>query len=70
MDALVERFYTTVRRRERLEISGQIVRQMTDQIVYMPLFFDPPLGFVHARMVHVPALGQDPPWNAEQWDVR
>jgi len=69
MDALVERFYSTVPRRERLQIAGQIVHQATDQVVVMPLFWDPSLNMVSGRVQNVPAIGDSVPWNVEEWQT-
>ena len=68
-DALIERFELTMGRSNRMEIAGQIIRQMTDQLTIMPLFYDPGIGFVANRLRNVPSMGDLPPWNAHQWDV-
>jgi ABC-type transport system substrate-binding protein len=69
VDALVERFYTTVPRRERFQIVGQILHQVTDDLAVMPLFWDPSLGLVSNRVRNVPAIGDAAPWNVEEWQV-
>src|SRR4051794_24099474 len=68
-DSLIERFELTIARASRLEIAGQIVHEMTDQLTIVPLFYDPGIGFVKNRMRNVPALGDAPPWNVQEWDV-
>jgi peptide/nickel transport system substrate-binding protein len=70
MDALVERFEVTIARQARMDIAGQIVRHMTEQLTIMPLFYDPGIGFVANRLLNVPAMGDAPPWNAHEWDLR
>ncbi len=69
LDALVERFYATVPRRERFEIAAQMLHHVTEQLVVMPLFWDPSLGVVSNRVRNVPAIGDSVPWNAEEWQV-
>ncbi|HEY3117716.1 MAG TPA: hypothetical protein VGK54_13315, partial [Chloroflexota bacterium] len=66
----IERFEATIGRRDRLEIAGQIVHQMTDQLNIMTLFYDPGIGFVRNRLVNVPSLGEGVPWNAWEWDLK
>ena len=56
-------------RRDRIEIAGQIAQHMTDQLSIMTLFYDPGIGFVRNRLLNVPQLGDEPPWNAYEWDV-
>jgi peptide/nickel transport system substrate-binding protein len=67
IDALIDRYQTTIRWTERMQIAGQIVRHMGDQLPLMPLFYDasPVLMANHV-------LIQDPhnAWNAHEWDVR
>lgn len=69
-DELIDRFAVTIPRRARLEITGQIVRHMTEQLTVLPLFYDPATGLVGNRLLNVPALGQNRPWNAHEWDIR
>jgi ABC-type transport system substrate-binding protein len=69
-DALIDRFEVTMARRERLEIAGQIVQHMTGQLTIMPLFYDPGIGFVRNKLLNVPPLADDAPWNAYEWDLR
>jgi peptide/nickel transport system substrate-binding protein len=68
-DALIDRFYETVSRRERFQIVSQLLNQVTDQLAVMPLFWDPSLGLVSNRVQNVPPIGDAVPWNVEQWQV-
>jgi peptide/nickel transport system substrate-binding protein len=69
VDALIDRFYETVSGRERFQVVGQILHQVTDQLAVMPLFWDPSLGLVSNRVQNVPAIGDAVPWNVEEWQV-
>ena len=69
-DPLAERVGRTIARRERLEITGQMVQHMTDLVTVMPLFYDPGIGLVNNRLLNVPPLGDSPPWNSHEWDLR
>ncbi|HEY3117498.1 MAG TPA: ABC transporter substrate-binding protein [Chloroflexota bacterium] len=70
LDVLMEKFEKTMARSERLDITGQIIRHMTDQVTVMTLFYDPGTGFVRNRLLNVPPLGDQIPWNAWEWDVK
>jgi ABC-type transport system substrate-binding protein len=69
LDALIDRFYETVPWRERLQLAGQIVNHVTDQVVVMPLFWDPSLNLVANRVQNVPPIGDSVPWNVEVWQA-
>jgi ABC-type transport system substrate-binding protein len=71
-DALLNRYLVTVPIDERLEITRAIVHHMTDQVVWMGLFYDTEPLLVSNRLKNVSA-GNAPPalstWNAYRWDV-
>lgn len=69
LDSLIERYEVTIPRGERMELAGQIVQHMTEQLAIMPLFYDPGIGFVKHRLRNVPTLGDQPPWNVHDWDL-
>jgi peptide/nickel transport system substrate-binding protein len=69
LDALVDRFFATVPRRERLQVAGQILHHATDQVLVIPLFWDPSLSLVSNRVQNVPPIGDSVPWNVEEWQV-
>jgi peptide/nickel transport system substrate-binding protein len=63
-DALVDRFFVTIPRAERMAVCGQIVHHMTDQLVVMGLYFTPDATGVSKRLTNVPA---GDPWNSQEW---
>jgi peptide/nickel transport system substrate-binding protein len=65
-DTVIDRFFVTVPRAERMGVLGQIIRHMTDQLVVMGLYFTPDATGVSNRLRNVPAGS---PWNAHEWDV-
>ena len=69
LDGLIDRFYETVPRRDQLQLVSRILQHVTDQLVVMPLFWDPSLGMVSNRVENVPPLGDAVPWNVEEWRV-
>jgi peptide/nickel transport system substrate-binding protein len=66
LDALIDRYFLTIPPRERMQVLGEIVHHMTDQLVIMGVVYDPPLRLVANRVKNVPA---GVPWNAHEWDV-
>jgi peptide/nickel transport system substrate-binding protein len=73
LDALIDRYVVSVPRGARLQLAGQIVRQLTDQVVPLPLFYRSLPIVVSHRMQNVAievAWSQTNTWNAHEWDVR
>lgn len=71
-DTQIDRFFGTIPRPERVEVLRQIVHQVSDQVLFLPLFFDSAPDLVGARLVNV-SPGQSERtsqvWNAQEWDV-
>jgi peptide/nickel transport system substrate-binding protein len=73
-DALIERYEATIPHAERMQILGDMVHHMTDQLVTMGIFYVVEAILVSNRLVNVgPPVGEDAAlqtWNAHEWDVR
>ena len=67
LDALIDRFFVTIPRAERMGVYGQIVRHLSDQLVVMGLYFTPFAAGVSNRIRNVPA---GDPWNPHEWEAR
>jgi len=63
-DALIDRFFVTIPRAERMGAYSQIIHHLTDQLVVMGLYFTPDATGVNNRIKGVPA---SVPWNAQDW---
>jgi hypothetical protein len=73
LDALLDRYYTTIPRQERTGVLGEIVRHTTDRLTLMGLFYDAEPLMIGSRLVGVAAAkaaDSSPGWNAEQWDLK
>jgi len=71
VDALVDRYFTTIPFPERMQLLGQIVRHTTENHIWMPLYWRVLPTLVHQRVVEVTAIGEGNQWwNAHLWDVR
>jgi peptide/nickel transport system substrate-binding protein len=72
-DALIDKFYATIPRGERMQVLAQIVQHTTDQLNTMGLFYDSEPIAVGRRLRNVAAMkaaGSTPVWNADRWEVR
>lgn len=72
MDRLVGRYLTTIPMPERIQVMGQIVHRITDELIWIGLFFDTEPALIANRLVNVTARPDDSrhTWNAHVWDVR
>jgi peptide/nickel transport system substrate-binding protein len=73
MDALVEKFVTTVPRAERLQALSGIMRIMTEEVVALGIFYAPEPMLISNRLLNVASARSteaDETWNAHQWDLR
>jgi peptide/nickel transport system substrate-binding protein len=66
LDALIDRYTTTIPRAERMAALTQIVRHVTDQLVMLNLYYTPDATPIANRLRNVPA---GDPWNAHQWEA-
>lgn len=72
LDSLIDRYLVTIPVPDRLEIMKQIVQHMTDQVVWMGIFYDSEPMLISKRVVGAgPARARPgtPAWNAQLWDV-
>jgi peptide/nickel transport system substrate-binding protein len=73
LDTVVDRYTVTIPRAERVQLMGQIVRILTDQLPVLPLFFDATPSLVSNRLKGVTPLSGDEngrqAWNAQDWDL-
>jgi peptide/nickel transport system substrate-binding protein len=72
LDALIERYLVTVSRSERMQVAGQIVHHLTDQLIPIPTFHDGNPTIVGGRMKNVAvdvSSGGTNTWNAHEWDI-
>jgi peptide/nickel transport system substrate-binding protein len=72
MDALIDRYLVSIPRADRIQVAGQIVHHLTDQVIPLVTFYDAIPTIVGARLRNVPtstATGATNTWNAHEWDV-
>ncbi len=67
LDALVDRYYVTIPRAERVQVLGQILNHVTDRVVLLSLFYEAGPIMAANRMQNITSV---PTWNVYAWDVR
>jgi peptide/nickel transport system substrate-binding protein len=66
VDAWVERYYVTIQRAERVQVLGQLLNHLTDNVVSMSFFYETAPVLVSNRLRNVTP---EPSWNPHEWDV-
>jgi len=66
-DALIDRFLVTIPRVERTDILKRIVSYMTDEVVILPMFWDPSPTMIANRLKNIGDPGEV--WDVHLWDV-
>lgn len=68
-DALIDKYFVTIPRDERLEVARQLVHHVSDQLPLMGLYYDSEPRFISNRLTGVPFKGRQA-WNAHKWDLK
>jgi len=68
LDALIDRYFSTIPRPERSAALGQVVQHMTSRVVALGLFYDPTPQLISNRLVNVPV--DAPHANVYEWDLK
>jgi peptide/nickel transport system substrate-binding protein len=71
-DALIDGYFSTIARPERMRVLGQLMHKITDELTIMGLFYLASPTLVRNRILNVGAGGDraTQAWNAHEWDVR
>jgi peptide/nickel transport system substrate-binding protein len=73
VDTLLDRYVSTIPEAPRVQLLGEIIHHMTDQLVWMGLFYNAEATMVAQRIQHAAAnnaTGTTQAWNAHEWNVR
>lgn len=69
-DSLLDRIFTTIPRAERMQIAGQAVHWLTDQVLLLDLFYDTQSVMIADRLINVRKPGSSNVlWNSHEWDT-
>jgi peptide/nickel transport system substrate-binding protein len=66
-DGLIDRYMATIPHAPRMEVLGQVIHHMTDQVVTLSLFYDVETTLVSNRLTGLPA--RLPTTNIHEWDM-
>jgi peptide/nickel transport system substrate-binding protein len=71
LEGLIDRYQATIPLPDRLSVLQQIVHHMTDQVVWMGLFYDVEPTMISNRVQNVTARKESSSqaWNAQDWTV-
>ncbi len=71
-DALVDRYFMTIPKPERVQIMGEIVRHISNEVLILGIYYNVSPTLLSNRLVNIGAAGQGATqaWNAHLWDVR
>jgi peptide/nickel transport system substrate-binding protein len=72
LDGLIDRYFNTVPWQVRMEVGRQIMRHITDQVIWLDLFYDAQPIMISRLLKNVHAAkaeGSLETWNAHEWDV-
>jgi ABC-type transport system substrate-binding protein len=68
-DGLIETYFVTIPRAERMDVLRRIMHHISDQVTMMGLFYDADIMFIANRLKDVTAT-QSELSNVHLWDVR
>jgi peptide/nickel transport system substrate-binding protein len=68
LDGLIDEYVSTIPWEPRMQVLGQFVHHVSDQLNVMGLFYDLRTTLVSNRLENVSA--QYPTWNAHAWDMK
>jgi hypothetical protein len=71
-DALIDKYFMTIPKAERNQVMGQIVHQISDQLIIMGILYNTSPTLMSNRMLNVGAAGNGgtQAWNSHLWDVK
>lgn len=67
-DAMIDRYLSTIPWEPRMQMLGQVVNFLSDQLIVMGLFYDLRPTLIGNSVSNMEAL--NPAWNAHEWDIR
>ena len=70
-DALVDRYFETIPRPERIQVERDIVHHLSDQLIFMGLFYTTTHTLIGNRVKGPTARGplSSDGWNSDQWEL-
>jgi hypothetical protein len=71
-DSLLDRYYVTIPMSERINVVGQLIHTISDELIVLPLFYGAEPVVIGSRLLNVAARSSSATqaWNAHEWDLR
>jgi hypothetical protein len=66
-DAIIDRYFATIPRRQRTAVVAEAVRHQTENLNLMGLFWDGSVTLISNRLANV--AGSSATWNANLWNL-
>lgn len=66
-DGLIDRYFSTIPKQDRIGVLRHIVNHMTDRVTNLDLFYDVEGALVTKRLLNVPFTRA---WNVHEWDLQ
>jgi peptide/nickel transport system substrate-binding protein len=70
LDGLIDRYFTTIPRGERLDVVRQILNHITDRVTMPSLFYSEDATIIGNRLGQISARYTNVAWNAHEWEKR
>jgi peptide/nickel transport system substrate-binding protein len=72
LDTLLDRYFVTIPSAERIQVLGQILHHVADQLPQLSLFYDAEPTLMTSKLVNVSARwpSSSQAWNAHEWDLK
>ena len=67
-DAMLDRYFVTIARAERVQLANQIIQHMTSQVIPLPLFYEANTVPTGNRLNGV--IPGQVGWNSHEWYVQ
>ena len=67
-DAMIDRYVGAIPWEPRMQVLGEIVHFLSDQLIVMGLFYDLRPTLIGHNVLNMEA--RNPTWNVHQWDIR
>ena len=67
-DTLIDTLFVTIPMREQMQVLGQLVRHMSENLNVIGLVFNPDPILISNRVQNIPV--RRPTWNTQEWEVK
>jgi hypothetical protein len=71
MDTLIDQYFGTIPRGERMDVLRRVAALLTDQLIVLPVYHEPEPVLIHTSLLNAAGRKGESvqAWNAHVWDV-